>query len=92
MIDVVGVILGIEELGQIQLKNTGEMRDRRQIALGDESGLSMMATLWGDLAKNEKVQIGTVMAIKGAKVSDYGGKSLNISDSQCHIEFNPKSV
>lgn len=57
------------------------MRDRRQVSIGDESGLSMMATLWGPLASSENVEIGKVMAIKGAKVSDYGGKSLNISES-----------
>lgn len=68
------------------------MRDRRQVAIGDESGLSMMATLWGPLASSEKIEIGTVLAVKGAKVSDYGGKSLNISESQCHIEFNPKKI
>lgn len=57
------------------------MRDRRQIAIGDESGFSMMATLWGPLASSEEIEIGKVIAIKGAKVSDYGGKSLNISES-----------
>lgn len=57
------------------------MRDRRQVAIGDESGFSMMATLWGPLASSEKVEVGRVMAVKGAKVSDYGGKSLNISES-----------
>lgn len=41
----------------------------------------MMATLWGPLASSDKIQIGTVLAVKGAKVSDYGGKSLNISES-----------
>lgn len=65
------------------------MRDKRQISLGDESGLSLMATLWGDLAHSEKVQVGTVIACKGASVSEYGGKSLNISENRCHIEFNP---
>lgn len=29
MIDIIGLILSVEPLGQIQLKNTGEMRDRR---------------------------------------------------------------
>jgi ssDNA-binding replication factor A large subunit len=40
-----------------------------------------MATLWGPLASSENIEIGKVMAVKGAKCSDYGGKSLNISES-----------
>lgn len=80
MIDIIGLILNTEPVGQIQLKS-GEFRAKRQIQIGDESGLSLMATLWGDLANNENIQIGTVMACKGAKVSEYGGKSLNMSES-----------
>lgn len=51
-----------------------------------------MATFWGPLAQNPNVIVGSVVAIKGAKVSDYGGKSLNVSESQCHVEFNPKGL
>ena len=66
------------------------MRDRRAITLCDDHGISLMATLWGECASWKEVQVGVVMAVKGAKVSDYGGKSLNISDSTCQIEFDPK--
>lgn len=38
-----------------------------------------MATLWGDSALNKDIQTGTIIGVKGAKVSDYGGRSLNIS-------------
>lgn len=65
------------------------MRDRRQVTLCDDNGISLMATLWGSLAHARQVIEGTVMAIKGAKVSDYGGKSLNISEQACVIQFDP---
>lgn len=65
------------------------MRDRRQVTLCDDNGISLMATLWGTLAHARQIIAGTVMAIKGAKVSDYGGKSLNISEQACVIQFNP---
>lgn len=92
MIDIIGLILTIEPVGQIQMKATGEMRDKRSITIGDESGISIGATLWGTLASNENVQVGTVMAVKGASVSDYGGRSLNISEDRCHIEYNPSKL
>ena len=30
-----------------------------------------------------------IIAVKGARVSDYNGKSLNASDEACQIIFNP---
>ena len=55
------------------------MRDKRNISLADDTGLSLGATFWGELG-NLDLQVGQILAIKGAKVSDYGGKSLNISN------------
>ena len=89
MIDIIAVVIECQESGQIQLKSTGEMRSKRNITFGDCAGLSVGATVWGDLANETRIQPGTVMAVKGAKVSDYGGKSLNIS-SACTIEYDPK--
>lgn len=66
------------------------MRDRRTVILGDDTGCSVAACCWGTLACNETLQEGVVIAIKGAKVSDYGGKSLNISEDACAIEYDPK--
>jgi hypothetical protein len=47
-----------------------------------------MATFWGESAQMDGLEIGNILAIKGAKVSEYGGKSLNIS-SDCTMELNP---
>ena len=49
-----------------------------------------MATLWGECASYPEVREGVIMACKGAKVSDYGGRSLNISEGSCSFEFDPK--
>ena len=70
------------------MKASGEMRDKRTITLTDDSGLSLMATFWGDVAQMAGLEIGSVIAIKGAKVSEYGGKSLNVS-SDSTLELNP---
>lgn len=80
----------MEPVAQIQVRSTGEWRDKRTISLGDESGLSLQATVWGPLAASAEIEVGKVLAVKGARVSEWGGKSLNISDSQCCTEFNPK--
>lgn len=49
----------------------------------DDSGVSLMATLWGDCASWTEVREGVIMAVKGARTSDYGGMSLNISETSC---------
>lgn len=61
------------------MKATGESRDKRTITLCDDTGVSINATLWGEAASQE-VQVGDVLACKAARVSDYGGKSLNLGE------------
>ena len=51
----------------------------------------MSTTLWGQSASIEKIGVGQVIVIKGAKTSNYGGISLNVDDNSS-IEINPSSV
>ena len=60
--------------------------------IADETALSVGATLWGESASKYNIEVGTVIAVKGAKVSDYGGVSLNIDDNSTHIEINPMNI
>lgn len=46
----------------------------------DESGLSIQVTFWGDISWKLNFKKGDVIALKGIKVGDYNGKSLNVSD------------
>lgn len=46
----------------------------------DQTGLQIQLTLWGKNATKLELSEGRVFAVKGAKVSDYGGKSLNAGD------------
>ena len=62
-----------------QMKATGEYKDKRTIMLCDDTGVSINATLWGGAASQE-LQVGDILACKAARVSDYGGKSLNLGD------------
>lgn len=45
-----------------------------------EDGFKILTTFWGEVAQID-FEVGEVIAIKGAKVSTYGGKSLNIDQS-----------
>lgn len=62
------------------MKATGEFRDKRTITLTDDSETSINATIWGENALRNDVVVGTIIAFKGAKISDFGGKSLNLPD------------
>ena len=57
--------------------------------IADESEKSIQLTLWGANASRENFQIGQVIAVRGARVSDYNGKSLNsgIEHSQIYIDM-----
>jgi len=85
MIDLIAVITEVQAMGSIQIKATMENRDKRTITLCDDTGVSINATLWGAAAAQE-FRVGDVLACKAARVSDYGGKSLNLGD--CN-EVNP---
>ena len=44
----------------------------------DDSGRSVKCALWGDEASNfDMMNVGSVVAFKGASLSDYGGRSLS---------------
>jgi len=89
MLDLIAVIQEVRPIGSITVKATGEMKDKRTIGLVDESGIGLDATLWGDLA-NIDMQEGQIIAIQGARVSTYGGRSLNIGNDHAKVEFDPK--
>ncbi len=57
--------------------------------MADESGLKIQVALWGNLANLFDLQIGQILAIKNARVSDYGGKSLNSGDDHASIYIEP---
>jgi hypothetical protein len=42
--------------------------------------------MWGDMCnKFTNLSCGQVLAIKSARISDYGGKSLNVSDDHASL-------
>lgn len=65
-------------------------KNKRSLQIADESGLQIQVTLWGNNATKLEFTEGKVFAIKGAKVSDYQGKSLNAGDDT-QIFLNPEN-
>ena len=93
-IDVVGIVTVIGELTQIKLKTNGVQKDRRNVTIVDKSKIQIQVSLWGQNARLNGYEVGQTIAIRGARVSDYGGKTLNSGDehSQLHIDLDhPKT-
>jgi replication factor A1 len=93
LVDVLGVIIAVEDVVPLQSK-TGQDLKKRNLTLADSTVTSISFTLWGDSAVQfdpTQFNVGTLMAIKGAKVSDYNGKSIG-SISSTSIEYMPDNA
>ncbi|KAK2549764.1 Replication protein A 70 kDa DNA-binding subunit [Acropora cervicornis] len=90
IVDILGVVINIDEVSQITTKTTNRQISKRDIMLLDRSEKSVRATLWGDYAEKFEEHVGKnpVLALKGVKVSEYGGRSLSVLNST-NIMVNP---
>ncbi|KAJ6140091.1 Nucleic acid-binding OB-fold [Penicillium samsonianum] len=79
--DVIGVLKDVGETSQITSKSTGKPYDKRELTLVDNTGFSVRLTIWGASANNFSVAPESVVAFKGVKVSDFGGRSLSLLSS-----------
>ena len=77
-IDCAGIVVQVGEKESINLKS-GQQKVRKYVQLLDDTMHSISLTMWGDdlCDKNELLKVGDVIAIKSARVSEFGGKSLN---------------
>jgi replication factor A1 len=87
IIDVVGVIKEVNPAFQITSK-AGRSYDRRDVTIVDDSQFALSIGLWNRTAVDFDIPEGTVIAIKGAKVSDFNGKTLSLTPSGT-ITANP---
>ena len=79
-IDTIGCVVQISALTQINIKQTGTQKDRRNVIIADESNYCVTVSMWGSNARNDSYNEGQVLALRGARVSDYNGRSLNSGD------------
>lgn len=90
-VDILGVVKEIGELSQITTKSTQRQLSKRDLVLADASCCMVRVTLWGKQAEDASTsewQSNPILAIKAAKVSDYSGRTLSISNASL-IQLNP---
>ena len=80
-IDTIGVLKEVGETSQIVSKTTNKPYDKRELTLVDDTGYSVRLTIWGNTATNFDANTESVLAFKGVKVSDFGGRSLSLLSS-----------
>jgi replication factor A1 len=85
VIDVLGKVIEAGEVTSINTKR-GTPLSKRTVTLVDSSMASIELTLWGKFA--ETVSVDGILAIQGAKVSDWNAKTIGTSMNGS-VESNP---
>jgi replication factor A1 len=80
-IDTVGVLKEVAEVNTITSKNTNKDFSKRELTLADDSQTSVRLTIWGKTAETFDAPLESIIAFKGVKVSDFGGRSLSLLSS-----------
>ncbi|XP_037329613.2 replication protein A 70 kDa DNA-binding subunit [Pungitius pungitius] len=87
IIDVIGVCKSVDEVTRLTTKSNKEV-SKRTVNLIDMSGKLVTVTLWGDEAEKFDGSGQPILAIKAAKLSDFGGRSISASFSST-LMINP---
>ncbi|XP_056330104.1 replication protein A 70 kDa DNA-binding subunit isoform X2 [Danio aesculapii] len=87
ILDVIGVCKNTEDMTRIMTKNSREV-SKRNIQLIDMSGRVIQLTMWGSDAETFDGSGQPILAIKGARLSDFGGRSLSTLYSST-VMINP---
>uniref|UniRef100_A0A8C6KGU9 Replication protein A subunit n=1 Tax=Nothobranchius furzeri TaxID=105023 RepID=A0A8C6KGU9_NOTFU len=87
IVDVIGVCKSVDEMTRLTTKNNREV-SKRTLSLMDMSGKLVTVTLWGEEAEKFDGSGQPIVAIKAAKLSDFGGRSLSASFSST-LMVNP---
>ncbi|XP_029303832.1 replication protein A 70 kDa DNA-binding subunit-like isoform X2 [Cottoperca gobio] len=76
LIDVIGICKSADDVSRITTKTSREV-SKRALNLIDTTGKVVALTLWGEEAEKFDVSGKPVVAVKGARLSDFGGRSLS---------------
>ena len=80
-IDCIGILQEVGEVSEIVAKTSGKPYSKRELTLVDNTGFNVRLTIWGKTAESFDGQPESVVAFKGVKVSDFGGRSLSLLSS-----------
>ncbi|SPO26224.1 probable Replication factor-A protein 1 [Ustilago trichophora] len=90
--DVIGILDSYGEISEIVSKASQRPVQKRELTLVDQGNKSVRLTLWGKNAEtfpnNAGVDEKPVIAFKGVKVGDFGGRSLSMFSSSTML-INP---
>jgi replication factor A1 len=81
LIDAIGVLREVAGVTEITSRTTGKPYSKRELTLVDNTGFSVRLTIWGSTATSFDVPLESIIAFKGVKVSDFGGRSLSLLNS-----------
>lgn len=88
IVDVIAVIKDAGEVSQITTKTTQKQLSKREMTVIDTSKASVRLTLWGKEAEEFNAPPSSVIAIKGARVNEYQGRTLSTMGTSL-ISYNP---
>ncbi|GLB34780.1 putative as part of the replication protein A (RPA RP-A), a single-stranded DNA-binding heterotrimeric complex, may play an essential role in DNA replication, recombination and repair [Lyophyllum shimeji] len=86
--DVIAIVKEVAPLAEIMSKQQNKPIPKRELTLVDQSGYSVRMTLWGKQAEQYSAEDSPVIAFKGVKVGDFGGRSLSMFSSSTMM-INP---
>ncbi|XP_026576944.1 replication protein A 70 kDa DNA-binding subunit isoform X1 [Pseudonaja textilis] len=81
LVDVIGVCKSYEDAQKVTIKSSNREVSKRELHLMDTSGKTVTVTLWGVDAEKFDGSRQPVVAIRAARVSDFGGRSLSVVSS-----------
>jgi replication factor A1 len=80
-VDVIGVLTAVGDVDQIVSKTTNKPYDKRELTLADDTDFSVRVTIWGRAATDFDASQESIIAFKGTRVGDFGGRSLSLLSS-----------
>ncbi|KAJ1664204.1 Replication factor A protein 1 [Coemansia sp. RSA 1813] len=78
VVDVIGLVQNAEDITEITMKTDNRKVPKRELVVVDKSGFQVRATLWGKDAQAFDASGEPVVAFKGIRVNDFGGRSLSL--------------
>ncbi|KAG1756344.1 uncharacterized protein EDB91DRAFT_1260389 [Suillus paluster] len=81
LLDVIGVVKEVGPLSEITSKASNRTIPKRDLTIVDTSQYSVRLTLWGKQAEQYTADDLPVIAFKGVKVGDFGGRTLSMVSS-----------
>ncbi|KAL3856901.1 hypothetical protein ACJMK2_011607 [Sinanodonta woodiana] len=88
LVDVIGTLKQCGDVSTVIGKQSQREITKREVQLVDQSGMVVALTLWGKDAESFDGSGNPVLAVKGARVSDWGGRSLSVLASS-QLIINP---